>query len=139
MNQTMPTNSVLVVDDDGRIRDLLCDLLEGEGYTVTAASDGLQAWEQLSTSEQPLIVVLDEVLPRLRGLDLLARVAAQPNLVRRHGYLLLTATAHHLRTRTLPLPIPILSKPCDVEALLALVGRLAQQLQHGADDALSPG
>jgi CheY-like chemotaxis protein len=139
MDQTLPTSSVLVVDDDGRIRDLLCELLEGEGYAVTAASDGLQAWEQLTTSEQPLIVVLDEVLPQLRGLDLLARVAAQPQLVRRHAYLLLTATAHHLRTRPLPLPIPILPKPCDFEAFLALVGRMAQQLQQSPGDALSPG
>jgi CheY-like chemotaxis protein len=129
MGQSPPPRSALIVDDDGRIRDLLCDLFAGEGYNVTEAADGLQAWERLTSSDLPLIVVLDEVLPGMRGLDLLERVAADTRLAHRHRYLLLTATAHHLRTRQLPLPIPIIPKPCDLEALLALVAHTAEQLQ----------
>lgn len=129
MGQSPSTRSVLIVDDDGRIRDLLCDLFEGEGYNVTKAADGLQAWEQLTSSDLPLIVVLDEVLPGMRGLDLLERVAADTRLAHRHRYLLLTATAHHLRARHLPLPVPIIPKPCDLEALLALVAHTAEHLQ----------
>ncbi len=130
MNHAPPTRSVLVVDDDARIRDLMCELFEGEGYTVTVAADGLQAWERLNASALPLVVVLDEVLPGMRGLDLLERVAADTRLATRHGYLLLTATAHHLHSRRLPLPIPILPKPCDLEALLALVARTAERLEQ---------
>src|ERR1051326_4838064 len=118
MIQAQPTRSVLVVDDDVRIRDLMCELFEGEGYAVTVAADGLQAWERLTASTLPLVVVLDEVLPGMRGLDLLERVAADTELATKHGYLLLTATANHLHNRRLPLPIPILPKPCDLEALL---------------------
>lgn len=129
MDQSPPVGRVLVVDDDGRIRDLLCDLFEGEGYKVTSADDGLEAWEQLTTSDLPLVVVLDEVLPGMRGLDLLERVAADADLTTRHGYVLLTATAHHLQARDLPLPVPIIPKPCDLEALLALVEQTARQIQ----------
>jgi CheY-like chemotaxis protein len=39
----MPSCSILVVDDEPGIRELLCLMLETSGYTVMAAEDGLQA------------------------------------------------------------------------------------------------
>ena len=133
MNPAPPTPHVLIVDDDGRIRDLLYEVFAGEGYEVAATADGMQAWEWLRKSPLPLVVILDEVLPGLRGLELLARVASDQQLAHRHGYLLLTATAQHLEKRDLPLPIPIIPKPCDPEILLALVADTAQRLQEEID------
>ena len=130
MTQAPSTRRVLVVDDDERIRDLLCELFAGKGYEVLTAADGLQAWEHLTASDLPLIVVLDEVLPGMRGLALLARVAADRQLATRHGYLLLTATANHLQAHSLPLPVPIVPKPCSLADLLALVAQTAEQLQQ---------
>lgn len=128
MSLSMRTPHILVVDDDARISDLLAELFAGEGHEVTSVPDGTSAWAYLQASPHPLVVILDEVLPGLRGLDLLQRVAGDPSLAARHAFILLTATAHRLAAHALPLPVPILPKPCDLEALLALVTQTAEAL-----------
>ncbi len=64
--------SILVVDDDPDIRDLLQQLLEAEGHTVVAAVDGLEAMELLTHRVvQPDIVLSDFNLPGgMNGLEL---------------------------------------------------------------------
>jgi DNA-binding NtrC family response regulator len=61
---------VLVVDDDVEICDLLSDVLEGEGFSVTAISDSLEASKALRREEFDLMVT-DLKMKGLRGLDLL--------------------------------------------------------------------
>ena len=128
MSQLMRATRILIVDDDARICDVLTELFEGAGHEVTIAVDGTSAWAYLQASPQPLVVILDEVLPGLRGLDLLQRVADNTSLAAKHAFILLTATAHRLSSHVLPLPAPIIPKPCDIEALLALVTPTAEYL-----------
>jgi DNA-binding response OmpR family regulator len=61
--------SLLVVDDDDEIRELLCDYLSESGYHVLAAADGPQMWRQLDHGQVDL-VVLDVTLPGDDGLSL---------------------------------------------------------------------
>ena len=42
-----PRASILVVDDDASLRDLLVDTLEAVGYRTTGASDGIEALQRL--------------------------------------------------------------------------------------------
>lgn len=128
MSQARQAPRMLIVDDDARICDVLEELFAGEGHEVTSVADGTSAWAYLQGSPHPLVVILDEVLPGLRGLDLLERVADDPSLAARHAFILLTATAHRLAAHALPLPVPIIPKPCDLEALLALVTQTADAL-----------
>jgi two-component system phosphate regulon response regulator PhoB len=65
--------SLLVVDDDARVRTVVCWQLEAEGYRVREAADGNTAW-QVVTDERPDLLVLDLSLPGLSGLDLLRRL-----------------------------------------------------------------
>jgi DNA-binding response OmpR family regulator len=64
--------TVLVIDDEEAIRDFLCSALEGEGYAVLAARDGLAA---LSLCERHAVdvILLDLMMPRLNGLGFLSR------------------------------------------------------------------
>jgi two-component system chemotaxis sensor kinase CheA len=64
---------LLVVDDSMTVRSLEKALLEAAGYEVTAAVDGLDAWEKLQDSEVDL-VVSDVEMPRESGLDLVRRI-----------------------------------------------------------------
>lgn len=66
---------VLVVDDDDDIRETLADRIEAEGYEVDSAVDGLQALERLPIFD-PDLVLLDLQMPRLDGLQTLARIRA---------------------------------------------------------------
>ncbi|MEZ4406486.1 MAG: sigma-54 dependent transcriptional regulator [Polyangiales bacterium] len=65
--------SVLVVDDDRSIRRTLEKFLGDLGYAVTLAEDGLQGLEAI-TAHDPDVVLLDLGLPRMDGLELLAKL-----------------------------------------------------------------
>jgi DNA-binding NtrC family response regulator len=64
---------ILVVEDEAALRSMLVDLLDGLGYQVVEASDGVMGWE-LAQSEKPDLVVTDVSMPRMKGIDLLAHV-----------------------------------------------------------------
>jgi len=66
---------VLIVDDELNIRRVLAAMLKREGYEVTTAADGEQALSVLQRTPVH-VVVTDLVMPRMGGLDLLKRVAA---------------------------------------------------------------
>ncbi|MGO3170289.1 MAG: response regulator YycF [Bavariicoccus seileri] len=61
-------NKILVVDDEKPISDIIKFNLEKEGYEVVRAFDGEEALEVFE-KEQPDLVVLDWMLPKLEGLD----------------------------------------------------------------------
>jgi DNA-binding response OmpR family regulator len=59
---------VLIAEDDANLRQGLIDLLEGEGYEVSAAEDGQQALDCFR-KEAPDLVLLDVMMPELSGYD----------------------------------------------------------------------
>jgi CheY-like chemotaxis protein/anti-sigma regulatory factor (Ser/Thr protein kinase) len=69
--------TVLVVEDDPNSAELLTVYLEGAGYRVVVARDGVDGLE-LARRLRPRAVVLDILLPRVDGWDLLARLKADP-------------------------------------------------------------
>jgi len=68
----MPT--VLVVDDERNIRDLLRMYLEVEGYEVLEAPDGAVALQMLDGPTEPDLVILDLMLPGLDGWEVCRRI-----------------------------------------------------------------
>ncbi len=71
--------AVLVVDDIEANRDLLGRRLQRQGHTVTLAQDGLQALELIQA--QPFdLVLLDIMMPRMNGYQLLEHLKADPAL-----------------------------------------------------------
>ncbi|MEZ5282447.1 MAG: response regulator transcription factor [Acidimicrobiales bacterium] len=65
--------SILVVDDDPKIRDLVSSYLAAEGYEVAGASDGAQAIQRVRALE-PDLVVMDVVMPGIDGIEALRQV-----------------------------------------------------------------
>src|SRR5262249_61353384 len=65
--------SVLVVDDDQDIREYLQDFLAAEGFDVTTLADPSQAVDRIR-DEVFHLVVLDLMMPKVSGLDLLAQI-----------------------------------------------------------------
>jgi CheY-like chemotaxis protein len=112
-------SSVLVVDDERAIRDFLGDVLTGEGYDVSTASDGHAALTQLATAP-PDLVLLDIMMPVLDGREVLRRMRADPRLSR-VAVLVMSAAAD-------PGPLVgvdrFLPKPFDLDRLLSAIGEL---------------
>lgn len=61
---------ILLIDDEVEIRDLLADLLEGEGYEVCQAKDGVNGLEVFQ-SRNPDLVITDVRMPKKNGIELL--------------------------------------------------------------------
>src|ERR1700685_2073185 len=68
--------SVLVVDDEPTIAEVVSRYLERAGYRTRVASDGAQALEGAS-DPRPALVVLDLMLPRIDGLEVMRRLREQ--------------------------------------------------------------
>jgi two-component system OmpR family response regulator len=69
---------ILVVDDDPESRDLLCEVLEANGYQqVEAVADGLAAREALARDDDCPIIIADLHMPNESGLDLLRNLRKQ--------------------------------------------------------------
>jgi DNA-binding response OmpR family regulator len=78
----MGSATVLLVEDDLDIRDILQDVLEKEGYDVFPASNGKQAIDFL-TMNQPAradVVILDLMMPLVSGWEVLRYMRGDPEL-----------------------------------------------------------
>ena len=118
--------TILVVDDDTHIRDLVCEVLDLEGYQVRAATDGLAALDLLETWH-PDQILLDLNMPRMDGWTFCQRHQEEPAIS--DIPIALMSAARNIRARPLPCePVAILEKPFDLDDLLrrvadALVGQ----------------
>lgn len=75
----MPNELILVVDDEPHIIELASLYLKQDGFRVISAADGLEALERIA-QEQPALVVLDLMLPRLDGWEVCKRIRAESDL-----------------------------------------------------------
>ena len=67
---------ILVVEDERDLNRILAKTLSAEGYSVDACFDGLEALDYLSGAEYD-VIVLDVMMPRMDGLELLERLRAK--------------------------------------------------------------
>jgi DNA-binding response OmpR family regulator len=77
MNVSTPAKTVLVVDDERDILDLVRFRLEHDGFRVITASDG-ETGLALAQEERPDLCILDVMMPKLTGLEVLAYLRADP-------------------------------------------------------------
>lgn len=69
--------SILVVDDEPHIRELLRQELEAAGYQVNTAKDGVEALQQVKITP-PDLIILDVMMPNISGFDLVAVLKSDP-------------------------------------------------------------
>ncbi|PYZ98116.1 DNA-binding response regulator [Alteribacter lacisalsi] len=69
---------ILIVEDEINIANVIRLELEYEGFTALVKEDGLTAWEFLQ-KEQCDLILLDVMLPRMSGIEVLRRLRAQDN------------------------------------------------------------
>ena len=60
---------ILVVDDESRMRKLVGDFLEREGYAVIEAGDGMEAMDIFYEEKDIALVILDVMMPKYHVLD----------------------------------------------------------------------
>jgi signal transduction histidine kinase/CheY-like chemotaxis protein len=72
-----PSRTILVVEDDVSTLEMIVELLKAYGYAVSTAADGEQARVSVAQS-LPELVILDLVLPKMSGFELLAEWRSNP-------------------------------------------------------------
>lgn len=109
------TKTILIVDDEEFIVDLLATLLEDEHYRVLRAYDGAQALLVVQR-ERPALIITDIMMPRMSGTELAAKLRAREES-EATPIILMSAVRNPL---TVPNTI-YLPKPFDIEHVLELV------------------
>jgi PAS domain S-box-containing protein len=72
------TETILFVEDEESVRDLVRDYLGVTGYQVLEASDGVRALEVAATHKGPIhMLITDVVMPRMSGREVATQIAAQ--------------------------------------------------------------
>src|SRR5215213_9765357 len=112
--------TVLVVDDEASIRELLLTVFQAEGFSVHAVADGESALLAISVSI-PDVIVLDLGLPGISGADVLRQIRAGGIDVR---VLVLSAALHGAAIAANAGADDYLAKPFDLDELLSRVACL---------------
>lgn len=79
----MNSSVILVVDDEPLNLDIIEEFLTGKGqpYTVETANDGVEAMEKLEADPSKFdVVLLDRMMPRMSGMEVLAKMSAHSEL-----------------------------------------------------------
>ena len=76
----MEQKRILVADDNDNIREALVFLLEGEGYKLSIAKDGAEAFEAVK-EVRPDLLLLDIMMPKMNGYDVCHAIKNDPELM----------------------------------------------------------
>ncbi len=116
MNHNKKARKILVVDDDPIIRDMMADILDFEGYSISVARHGQEALKILR-SEEDFLVFLDIMMPGMNGKELCDVLEADPHLRERHIIVLMSAVDNLEEAASLKIDA-VLKKPFVVEDVI---------------------
>jgi CheY-like chemotaxis protein len=71
------TPLILVADDEAEVRAFVCDVLAEVGFATAAVADGDEVGDR-AAKDQPRLIVLDLMMPRMDGYTALTRLQADP-------------------------------------------------------------
>jgi two-component system, OmpR family, response regulator len=127
---------VLLIDDDTELVSLLSEYLVQDGFSIATASDGGQGAAE-ALSGRYALVVLDVMMPRLNGLDVLRHIRSQSTL----PVLMLTARGDDSdRITGLELGADdYVTKPCTPRELVARIRAILRRTTPGAAPGRSAG
>lgn len=117
--------TILVVEDDPDIRELLTELLEEEGYEVKSAADGEEAIEELN-QYSPRVMLLDLMMPRVSGWELLELISKKELAHTPDAIIVLSASGGAVENVGQH-PVRLIRKPFRLEQLLHEVSDATSQ------------
>ena len=117
------TVRVLVAEDDALLREILCDGLADQGFTVEAAADGQDALTRFRASGPFDVILLDEEMPGMTGRGFLAQIRGEGHRV---PALIISGNLHLDAEECAALGIgPVLRNPISFDDLAAALREAA--------------
>jgi signal transduction histidine kinase/CheY-like chemotaxis protein len=119
-------STILVIDDDAKVRELLTRLLEKDGHRVITAENGPEGLA-LAEQQRPDAITLDVVMPGgMDGWEVLQRLKESPAT---HAIPVIMVSVMAEQEHALALEVEdYLVKPIDVERLARVIGRVTQRI-----------
>jgi CheY-like chemotaxis protein len=118
------SKKILIVDNDSHMRLMLEHNLKSEGYLISSAEDGEQAFK-IAKNDKPALIITDLNMPKMNGFDLSQKLKKDPET--KHIPIILISgdivALNKLRTSTSG-PDDILTKPFRLEGLYDSVNSL---------------
>lgn len=72
--------TILVVDDEQRMRKLVCDFLTANGYQTIEAEDGEDALKKFYSNQNVALIILDVMMPKMNGWEVLKTIRNDSNI-----------------------------------------------------------
>jgi two-component system response regulator (stage 0 sporulation protein F) len=119
----MAVSKILVVEDETSIREMLVGFLKHQGYTVSSASNGLEALEQVH-KESPEIMLLDVNMPGMNGIEVLQQVRKQDKQLK---IIMMSGTERPETIKSMmgPPVVNFLTKPFPLQKLKESIAKVA--------------
>lgn len=115
----MSLQTVLVIDDDSDIRDLIAETLIDEGYHVLTSGDG-QTAVALAAAQPPGLILLDLMMPKMSGWQVIEELKASSRTS--STPVVLVSASRDLQTISRQLgAASCLAKPFDLDTLVKMV------------------
>lgn len=109
-------HTVLVVEDELELREMMREALELNGYAVVTANEGREALDAMARIERPCLVLLDLLMPGMNGWDFFDEMRARPELAH------VPVVVHSSVPSRAPIGVNrVLQKPLDLDGLISVV------------------
>ena len=116
MTNSNPTHTVLIVEDEEDLRELMRDALQMHGYTVVTAEEGTDALRKIDDIGRPSVILLDLLMPGMNGWDFFDKVRERPELAS------VPVIIHSSAASRAPVGATrVLQKPLAFDSLLSIV------------------
>ena len=114
--------SILIVEDEHPIRDIITEILEDEGYRVAGATNGLEALKYLRQHAHPRLILLDLGMPVMTGWEFREHQQRDPQLAE-IPVIVMSALPDLDRRAAALKAADCLNKPVNIDKLLGTIAR----------------
>lgn len=129
LDQVERPATILVVDDEPSIAELLCELLDSAGYRSVRAGNARTALA-IARRERPALVLTDRNMPEVDGIEFVRRLRASP-VTNDIPVMLMSSTRPDLEAVG---DVPFLAKPFDLDDVLRAVAAYADTRPRDVHD-----
>lgn len=132
MENRLKNIKVLMAEDESEVLDIMSKKVAAAGYTVITAQDGEEAWNKIQ-SESPDVIILDLIMPKTNGFDVLRHVREHPTSRRWQPVIIVSAKREleDLREGYALAADHYITKPCPIEDILKSINLMVRLIpQH---------
>jgi CheY-like chemotaxis protein len=112
--------NILIIEDDESIRTMIASVLEIEGYSISAASNGKHAIDIISKGPTPDIILLDMMMPVMNGWDFLDFIRSNAATAK---IPIVVVSAYSEIAKSVK-PQAVVPKPVQLKSLLSAIEKL---------------